>query len=186
MKNLFVIATLSVVFFSCGPNKAVVQPEVQTIETATEVRIVEPESNGKEQVIQANEAIFATKFAAVQPTDTFVQIQKTPCMGACPEYSAAILYNGQIIYNGVQNVKVKGKKKAQLTNEQLNQIELSIQQTNYFGLADFTSQALDVPSTITKVNYGGKQKQLTHQMAQSNELALFESFIERLIFVAIQ
>lgn len=180
------VAAVCAVFFSCGPNKTVVQPEVQTIETATEVRIIEPESNGKEQVVQANEAIFATKFAAVQPTDTFVNIRKTDCLGACPVYNAAILYSGQVIYQGEQNVSIKGKKKGQLTNQQLNEIELSIQQTNYFGLTDFTSQATDVPSTITQVNYGGKQKQITHQMAQSNELGMFESFIERLVFKAIQ
>lgn len=98
--------------------------------------------------------------------------QKTPCYGTCPAYNATFYSDGSLIYEGFRYVPVQDTVKLQLTQEQLQKVQTSIQELNYTSLENsYLSNYTDLPSSYLTFYENDKEvKRVKHQQAGPQEL----------------
>lgn len=97
-----------------------------------------------------------------------ITMKRDSCYGPCPVYSVSIDGNGAVIYEGVEYVKVKGKKVYRIPKEKVAELVNGFYKINYFALEDkYTEVKLpngisqvttDLPSTTTSITVNGKTK----------------------------
>ena len=106
---------------------------------------------------------------ALPPFQT-VTIEHAGCYGTCPVYRLTIYGDGFVVYEGFAHVGVVGLKTAQLSLEQVRQIDAAFAQADYFALRDvYRSEADGCPSTatdletvFTSVKSGDRFKRIEH------------------------
>lgn len=116
-------------------------------------------------------------------TDTdsvFITIERSPCMGACPWYSATIYESGLALYDGKRNVSYIGLYAVHLTPEQLKALKENAAAINYFKLNDKynNEQITDLPGTTTSVQLNGKRKTILNRFGAPQQLTDFEKSID--------
>jgi hypothetical protein len=93
-----------------------------------------------------------------QSATPFLHFQKTPCLGVCPSYEAAIATDGTIRYVGWEHVPVKDTVYFQLQQEEMKALRQEVEQLNIPTLSDtYLTDWSDMPSTITTFYQGGKE-----------------------------
>lgn len=111
--------------------------------------------------------------------DAFISLSKGKCLNDCPVYDLWIFSDGQVIYNGVENVQKEGIHKMLLSYEAikyLNQLLLEMKPEDLGGIRERKK-----PLTLLKF----KKKRLVYQSSRiSGSLMeldqLFESIIKSL------
>ena len=112
----------------------------------------------------------------------FLYIEKTPCYGKCPTYSAYIYPNGDILFDGKRFVNKEGMHKGKLTIEDINALKTKIQEVNYFEFNDiYDSSVTDLPSTYTMINLEGRRKVIKSRHNVPETLRNFEKYINQLV-----
>jgi len=96
-------------------------------------------------------------------SDLVITLERTACRGTCPIYKLTIEGNGNVIYEGQDFVQVKGRQRASLSPEQIQQLVSAFEQARFFTLPDYTNQdTTDSPSVITSITLNGKTKTVNH------------------------
>jgi (2Fe-2S) ferredoxin len=49
------------------------------------------------------------------PNDLVIRLERTMCLGACPDYSLLVYGDGKIVYEDRHYVVVKGKRKGRIS-----------------------------------------------------------------------
>jgi Family of unknown function (DUF6174)/Domain of unknown function (DUF6438) len=98
---------------------------------------------------------------------TVITLERTPCFGACPTYKLTITGDGKgdakVIYEGIDFVKVKGKRSTKISANKFKQLFSEFQKVNYLSLKDnYQGGLTDLPSAITSITVGKKQKKVNH------------------------
>jgi len=97
-----------------------------------------------------------------------VMVERTGCNGECSVYEARVLSDGRATYIGRKYVPKIGTYEAKLDTTGLQSILALAEQIHFWQLApyypvDQTHKIPDLPSTITMLNYQGRQKLITNQ-----------------------
>jgi len=88
-----------------------------------------------------------------------ISIKKTPCYGSCPAYSIDFYENGIVKYEGTSHVEKKGKYTAIISESSINNLINEFIEINFFSFKDeYSSEALDLPTTYVYFKYNGKEK----------------------------
>ncbi len=74
--------------------------------------------------------------AQLVPTDTVITLERTACMGSCPDYKIMIFADGMVIYDGREYVKQLGIVRSTITQDQINQLIKEFERISYFSLRD--------------------------------------------------
>lgn len=93
------------------------------------------------------------------PATTIIALQRTGCMGGCPEYRVELRGNGDVHYDGKRNVLVRGRHRWHVDPTTLVPLFELLRRANYFALDgyydfDITDQA----SYTTRVSMGDRHK----------------------------
>ena len=91
-------------------------------------------------------------------------MSKTSCRGNCPVYSITLYGNGEISYEGFQNVNTIGRQQGSLQTDSVIAILQELNRMQYYDLKyEYSQQQItDMPSVITQIVYSkngiGSQK----------------------------
>jgi hypothetical protein len=93
-------------------------------------------------------------------------MSKTSCRGNCPVYSITLYGNGEISYEGFQNVNTIGRQQGSLQTDSVIAILQELNRMQYYDLKyEYSPQQItDMPSVITQIVYSkngiGSSKQV--------------------------
>ncbi|MDD7914221.1 DUF6438 domain-containing protein [Polaribacter ponticola] len=89
--------------------------------------------------------------------NTIVKLRKTHCHGLCAVYDVIFLKDGKVIFNGIENVLVKGNKEFKITKRQIEKLNCLFKKTSFKNYSNaFKSRSIvDLPSTF--ITYKNKQ-----------------------------
>jgi hypothetical protein len=109
-------------------------------------------------------------------------IEKSACYGECPVYKVEIFASGKMVFQALANTKMKGRFCANIDKKELSNLIDSFNQQNYFSFNGvYFSRAMDLPTTTTGFNYGGKQKRVRDYDKAPPELKMLEKMLENLV-----
>lgn len=119
-----------------------------------------------------------------QDSEVLITIERGACYGSCPIYSAKIAGDGTVVYNGVENVKVKGEKQFKIPAEKVRELIKAFENINYFALKDKYEtdergmRIADLPPVTTSISINGKSKKIVHLYGAPKELKDLENKID--------
>jgi hypothetical protein len=104
------------------------------------------------------------------PEDTLITLERSTCLGWCPDYKLTISADGAVTFEGRQYVKVKGLAKGSISLEDLCKLIKAFQAASYFSLHDKYATKndgcpevwTDYPNVITSIRINGKSKSISH------------------------
>jgi hypothetical protein len=126
--------------------------------------------------------------AQTQADIPFLHFQKTPCLGTCPSYEAAIGENGSIRYVGWEHVPVKDTVYFEFTPEEMDLLRQEVKALAVDQLRDtYLTQWSDMPSTITTFYKDGKEvKRVKYQEGGPQALLDFQKALHERIMKLVE
>lgn len=109
-------------------------------------------------------------------SEILITIERQPCYGECPVYSAEIYTNGTVIYKGKYWVKVEGERQYKITKYKLEKLVEEFHRINYFSLKNkyekdkFGVSVTDQTTTITSITLNAKKKRIVNYYGAPEEL----------------
>ncbi|WBA40123.1 DUF6438 domain-containing protein [Hymenobacter canadensis] len=77
---------------------------------------------------------------------------RTPCLGSCPHYTAAIYPDGRVQYEGFQHAPLEGKREFKISVSTVNTILFQAREMNFAKLpATYSDGATDLPATSLSI-----------------------------------
>lgn len=127
-----------------------------------------------------------TSINAQTKTDSeiLITIERGPCFGPCPVYSAKIYNDGTVVYEGAEFVRVNGIKQHKITVDKVKELIKAFEQIRYFSLkdrydADENGMSMtDQPTTTTSISLNGKQKKVVNYYGAPKQLGELENLID--------
>lgn len=121
----------------------------------------------------------ATAMPTAQPTaaatEPVLVVQRTPCHGTCPAYTATIFADGRVEYEGERFVALLGKHTLHLPVATVNQLLAEAKRINFSKLQDqYVGDTYDLPTTIITVHPAGQPAKTVH--ARQDIPAALESY----------
>ena len=114
--------------------------------------------------------------------DLLIEMKRTPCYGFCPVYTLRIGKDGKGLFEGVENVEKTGKFSFSLTSEELQELEDTFRQINFYQLQNmYNADVSDLPTTYITYNKDGKRKKIMDYYGAPEELRSLENRIETLV-----
>lgn len=129
-------------------------------------------------------ALIACKSSQTDNTqeEALISMQKTRCMGACPVYKIDIYKNGKVMLDAQENLTLKGRYEAQLSEEEVNKLIEAFEGKDFFAFEDsYKSNVTDLPTTYISFNYEGKSKKIMDYYNAPEELKELEGKVASLI-----
>lgn len=109
-------------------------------------------------------------------------MEKTSCMGECPAFKFEVYLDKTVKYNGKAHVKNIGEYFATLSVAQLDYLENSLAEADYFSFANVYSATMsDLPTTYIYYNNGKQGLKITDYYGAPEELKALEKLIEDFI-----
>ncbi len=95
-----------------------------------------------------------------------ITLERSACFGFCPMYKLTIYGNGKVVYEGIEYVKVKGKRTGRISPAAFRRLMNEFQRAQYFDLADsYSGGPTDAAYVITSLKIGDKTKTVNHYLA---------------------
>ncbi|RZK59911.1 MAG: hypothetical protein EOO59_07330 [Hymenobacter sp.] len=121
-------------------------------------------------------ATLATKKATASVAEPVLVVQRTPCHGTCPTYTAAIFADGRVEYHGERFVGLLGQHTLHLPAATVGQLLAEAKRINFSGLQDqYLGNTYDLPATIMTVHPAGQPAKTVR--AQANMPAALENYL---------
>jgi hypothetical protein len=114
------------------------------------------------------------------PADFLVKLERTRCFGTCPAYAVSIDAAGNVIYQGGDFVRVKGRRTARITPLQVAALAAAAERIQFFTLKDrYDAPITDFPTTHVTVTSNGITKSIADYFGAPDALEEFEELIDR-------
>lgn len=119
-------------------------------------------------------------------SDILITLERGACYGTCPIYSAQISGDGTVIYNGVENVKIKGRKTFKIPKAKVQELTKAFESINYFTFKDKYEtdergmRIADLPTATTSISLKGKSKKVVNYFGAPKELKELENKIDEI------
>jgi hypothetical protein len=109
-----------------------------------------------------------------------VRLERTSCLGTCPDYQVTIFGNGTVVYEGRHFVLVKGNRTRNISAEKVRQVLDKIFAIGYFSMKDeYTNGPTDFPTTFTYVSMKGREKRIEDYYDAPKRLHELEDMIDQ-------
>jgi len=127
-------------------------------------------------------AISCTGTRKISNDQLLMQMEKTPCYGACPVYTISIDQAGNGLLEGLENTEYTGLFSFRLSKRQLNNLDAAFSQADFFALEDkYHAFVSDLPTIHLFYNKDGKEKKVMDYYGAPQELKDLEKKIESLV-----
>ncbi|APG64330.1 hypothetical protein LPB136_02620 [Tenacibaculum todarodis] len=137
-------------------------------------------TSGEFKSVELNKELTLNKIISDIET-TFVSLRKTQCYGHCPVFDVKIDKQGNVFYNGIKYVLVKGKKSFKLTDKQFSKLKNMLGKTSFskYRIAYNNPRISDLPSTY--ISHNNKEIQLRVWGEVPTELVQVTEYIEDIL-----
>jgi len=118
------------------------------------------------------------------PKDTLViSFDKTPCFGRCPVYKIKIYASGFSTYEGINFAEKMGLYSTTFSQAQIEKIYRSALEIDYFNLdSEYNNPEIsDLPSTISRINYNGKNQRIMARNNVPEKLKIFHETLAEIL-----
>jgi len=114
-----------------------------------------------------------------------IQLVRHGCLGGCPQYSVTVYGNGNVIYEGREEVRVKGRAKAKLPTKAVDDLMLKINKINFFGYQPRpgTGCVTDGPTANVTVSEPGRQRTIEDECIEGKEIEELETEIDKAVHI---
>ena len=93
--------------------------------------------------------------------DAVITLERTACFGNCPVYQLTVYGDGRVVYEGKAFVTVIGKRTAQISPQQVQQLVTAFETANFFALENqYIAEATDLPGAWTSISSHGQSKRV--------------------------
>jgi len=92
------------------------------------------------------------------PFDAMIGITHGPCMGSCPNYTVKLSSDGNVEYNGINNVAIRGIVRYNISPDVAYQLGSMMEEEGFFNLADQYIIIPDAQRFETSLVWKGKIK----------------------------
>lgn len=104
------------------------------------------------------------------PPDLLITLERSGCWRGCADYRVTISADGRVLFEGKDNVRIKGTAQATIRREKVLLLVDTIMKAKYFSLRDqyvgkedgCRTVGADFNSAITSVVMNGRSKSITH------------------------
>ena len=114
--------------------------------------------------------------------NTFLKIRKTHCSGHCTVYDATLLKDGRVIFNGIENVLIKGKQEFTISKTRMKKLQETFSKTSFGKYFDsyIDKSLMDYPSTF--ITHDNKEIEIKLWKYVPLELVLAYEDFENVLF----
>jgi Domain of unknown function (DUF6438) len=130
-----------------------------------------------------------------QLTDLIIQFERTGCYGNCPAYKLTIYGDGRVEYDGIRDVKTKGKKTGKISESDIRVILSAFAKADFFAIGENVSaekcscrQCTDFPTALTEISLKDTSHKVNHYLGcgcATKELYSLEEQVDQLTKVEI-
>lgn len=111
---------------------------------------------------------------------TVVKLERTGCMGECPVYNLMVYGDGTVIYEGYDNVEIRGMHIAHISRSKVNELIYEINKANFFAFEpQYRLAATDLATITTLVRLGLRAKKVERYGKGPYELICLERKIDK-------
>ncbi|GFD75396.1 DUF6438 domain-containing protein [Tenacibaculum sp. SSH1-16] len=114
------------------------------------------QESGEFRLIDANTDEKLTNIIS-EEKNNLLRITKTQCFGDCPVYTVSIDKEGNVVYNGVEYVLVKGIQKFTLSEKQLQELNEKLTKKDFKSFKDAYNNPRIPDLSSTYIVHDGKQ-----------------------------
>jgi hypothetical protein len=98
-------------------------------------------------------------FDDLDPSVVEVQLERTPCLGWCPEYSVTITGEGHVLYSGRSFVVVANEQEAEVSRDSVRELVAQFEKAEFFDLdLNCGSTVMDAPSVRLQLRLGDRSR----------------------------
>jgi hypothetical protein len=88
-----------------------------------------------------------------------VSLRRSLCFGTCPAYSVEVRGSGEVLYQGIDCVAVRGEKSDTIPLARVRGLIAAFQRAGFFALKDsYRSRITDIPTFTLTVSVAGQTK----------------------------
>jgi len=132
----------------------------------------------EEEVFIPDDEILKTAY----PDSLFLRMQRTSCFGQCPVYHFEVYESGLVIFEGVRFAKYEGTNHAQLSKEEMKQIQERAKEIDFFSLDHvYDSNISDFPSCYLYLKAKKEKHHVKTRRAGPVELSGFQKWVDELV-----
>jgi len=111
-----------------------------------------------------------------------LSFERTLCFGTCPAFKITINNDGTCYYEGFKFVDRLGKFKANISKEQMKEIQKEAERIGFFSMKDkYDATVTDVPSVITMISGPNGKKEIMNRFDGPQELRSFEDYLDSIL-----
>jgi len=100
------------------------------------------------------------------PSDFSLTLERTACLGTCPEYKVTILADGSVQYEGQWYVHAKGVRKKTIPPSDVEKLVQRLRSEDFFVWEEKKTTCLDLPEVHITVTLDGRHR---HVLEGCNE-----------------
>ncbi len=112
-----------------------------------------------------------------------IMLKRTGCYGNCPVFEAKVFSDGQVTYDGIRHVELISLFESSVDSTWIQRVFERAKEINYFDLDEAYPSGgepiPDLPTTITYLRLGEKEKTIRNNFDPPKALVDFEQWLER-------
>jgi hypothetical protein len=112
------------------------------------------------------------------PDDTEIVLQRTGCLGTCPEYQLTIRADGSVVYEGRNHVHTKGVRKGKISISAVQALVQKFIDAKFFEMGG-GGIVVDAPVKTVSFTFDGRQSEVKEGCACPSELVKLEDEIDK-------
>lgn len=114
-----------------------------------------------------------------------IQLIRHGCLGGCPQYSVTVYGNGRVVYEGREEVRVKGRARGKLSKKAVDDLMLKISEMDFFSYQPRpgTGCVTDGPTANITVSEPGRQKRIEDECIEGRQIEELEAEIDKAVHI---
>jgi hypothetical protein len=89
-----------------------------------------------------------------------ITLERTPCLGNCPNYKVTIHGDGSVVYQGRIDVAVKGRRKSKISPEMMRKLVQELHDIDFFHWHEKEVMCVDYPETRISATVDGQHNEI--------------------------
>jgi hypothetical protein len=113
------------------------------------------------------------------PSDFSVTLQRTGCLGSCPEYKVTILADGSVQYEGQWYVHAKGARNKTIPPSGVEKLVQRLRSEDFFAWEEKKTSCLDLPEVHITVTMDGRHKHVLEGCNEQGKILALADAVDR-------
>ena len=113
------------------------------------------------------------------PSDFSVTLQRTGCLGNCPEYQVTVLADGSVQYEGRWYVRAKGVRNKTIPPSTVERLVQSLRDEDFFDWEEKKTVCLDFPRVNITVTMDGRHKHVLEGCNEPGKILALADAVDR-------